>query len=154
LPVTQNVFIIGDERVLFKLRSMEAVVREESELASEKIRIVVHTTRQFLVPRETGASAEALDERIVIDRVRKHVSLEIGMTGFHAERAVWQDKGTGIYGEFHRPFSVSRPGHRPGIYLHPGMRGRHFTERALGVAQPVITEAYAEAGHRIARWVG
>lgn len=141
-----TVQVVGDELVVAKLRTSEAVIREESRFAMEKTRDVLQAARFANVPKDTGLLSSRLSADIKVDRSVKRVTSEYGYAP-PAEYGRFVDKGTGVYGPLKRPFMV-RQG--TNVYLHPGMAGRYFESRSLYETRGPMKAFWGDAGRRIA----
>lgn len=142
-----RVEVVGEDRVIAKLRTSEAVIREESRFAMEETRDVLKSARFANVPRQTGFLSTQLTDDVKVERTTKQVVGEFGYTRPGAYGR-FVDDGTGVYGPLKRPFPV-RTAHG-GVYFHPGMSGRYFEAESLYQVRGPMKAFWEDAGRRIA----
>lgn len=177
MPV--EMIVVGDKATIARLRNAKYVIAEELLAATIQGSLMLEAAAKTIIAPHSKTGVLALATSGFVDKAELgfQAGIEVSEIAPYGEPA---DKGTGMFGPYHRPFighfrlppgfnyaypqglegtyppwgaGAEPPGSgipAPGGHPHPGMEGIHFTDGALKMTEVAIRERYNEAGHKIA----
>lgn len=168
-----DVVVLGDDKTLAHLRASPRIIRSEIVKAAKEVADKLYDGMlMFAMPHmRTGDLAFGLYAEVV-SSLNKAVEIRVGGTSGHTLPV---EKGTGIYGPFHRPYMVRRAFRgrtisggpilmkpdvyhpdaalRSGVYLHEGMRPRPFLAPSIKMNKAFMQARMREVPTRIVQRV-